>query len=163
RYRADHALWSRDKGRFQVRFFHLGLFFKKPVQMFDVVDGVAQEFAYDPGRFDYGRSGLDGSRLPCQLAFAGFQVYFHTDLERDIAACLGAHNFRVVGKEMQLGLSARGLAVDCRMVRREEIPVFTAFRCEKTPQSATSLTVYVMMNSPSITGAYRFDLRPGTT
>lgn len=163
RYRADHALWSRDKGRFQVRFFHLGLFFKKPVQMFDVVDGVAQEFAYDPGMFDYGRSGLDGSRLPSELGFAGFQVYFHTDLERDIAAFLGASYFRAVGKEMQFGLSARGLAVDCGMGRPEEFPVFTAFWFEKPPRNATRLTVYALMESPSITGAYRFDIRPGST
>ena len=37
-YRADHALWGRDSARFQVMFFHLGLFYKMPVRMFEVVD-----------------------------------------------------------------------------------------------------------------------------
>jgi glucans biosynthesis protein len=163
RYRADHALWARDRTRFQVRFFHLGLFFKKPVQMFDVADGMAQEFAYDPGMFDYGKSGLDGQRLPQDLGFAGFQLYFHTDLKRDIAAFLGASYFRAVGKEMQFGQSARGLAVDCGMGRPEEFPVFTGFWFEKPGREDNKVTVYALMESPSITGAYRFDIRPAPT
>ena len=48
---------------------------------------------------------------------AGFRVHFHTDLERDIVAFLGASYFRAVGGEMQYGLSARGLAIDCGMDR----------------------------------------------
>src|SRR5215468_7397240 len=28
RYRPDHALWAQDRRRFQVQFFHLGLYYK---------------------------------------------------------------------------------------------------------------------------------------
>ncbi|HEX6004634.1 MAG TPA: glucan biosynthesis protein, partial [Burkholderiales bacterium] len=38
RYRADHALWRNDRLWFQVRFFHLGLFFLNAVRMHEVVD-----------------------------------------------------------------------------------------------------------------------------
>src|SRR6266446_223188 len=107
RYRADHALWAKDLLRFQVQFFHLGLYYQTPIRMYEVVDGQAQELAYDPAVFDYGKSGLEGVRLPKDLGFAGFRVYFHTDLERDIAAFLGASCFRAVGGGMQYGLSAR--------------------------------------------------------
>src|SRR5688572_10707196 len=99
RYRPDHALWADDGARFQIRFFHLGLFFKSPVQMYEVSEGKAQELAYDPAMFDYGKSGLDGSRLPKDLGFAGFQVFFHNDWTRDVAAFLGASYFRAVGAE----------------------------------------------------------------
>jgi periplasmic glucans biosynthesis protein len=163
RYRRDHALWARERAKFQVRFFHLGLFFKKPVQMFDVVDGVAQEFAYDAGMFDYGNSGLAGKDLPPDLGFAGFQVYSNADLTRDVAAFLGASYFRAVGKEMQYGLSARGLAVDCGMGRPEEFPVFKAFWFVRPARDAATMTVYALLDSPSIAGAYRFDIRPGPT
>jgi glucans biosynthesis protein len=163
RYRPDHALWAKEKARFQVRFFHLGLFFKKPVQMFDVAGGVAQEFAYDPAMFNYGKSGLDGKHLPQDLGFAGFQVFFHNDLTRDVAAFLGASYFRAVGAEMQYGQSARGLAVDCGMGRPEEFPVFTAFWFDRPARDAGRMTVYALMDSPSITGAYRFDIQPAPT
>lgn len=163
RFRPDHALWAKERARFQIRFFHLGLFFKKPVQMHDIADGMAQEIAYDPGMFDYGKSGLDGSRLPGDQGFAGFQVYHQNDLTRDIAAFLGASYFRAVGAEMQYGQSARGLAVDCGLGRPEEFPVFTHFWFERPARNADSLTIHALMDSPSITGAYRFTIRPAAT
>ena len=58
RYRADHALWADEALRFRAQFFHLGLFFKSPVRIHEVVDGQARELAYDPELFDYGRSGV---------------------------------------------------------------------------------------------------------
>ncbi len=163
RYRPDHSLWAQERTRFQIRFFHPGLFFKKPVRMYDVDNGVAQEVAYDPAMFDYGKSGLDGRKLPADLGFAGFQVLYHNDLTRDIAAFLGASYFRAVGAEMQYGQSARGLAVDCGLGRPEEFPMFTGFWFERPARDSGRLTVYALMDSPSIAGAYRFDIRPGAT
>jgi periplasmic glucans biosynthesis protein len=160
RYRADHALWAHDRRRFQVKFFHLGLYYQNPVRMYEVVDGQAQELAYDPAMFDYGKSGLQDSHLPKALGFAGFRVHFHTDLARDIVAFLGASYFRAVGGEMQYGLSARGLAIDCGMERAEEFPIFTAFWLERPALDAGKLTVYALLDSPSVAGAYRFDISP---
>src|SRR5687767_15505467 len=48
RFRPDHALWADDRLRFRIRLFHLGLFFKRPVRMFELAGGQAQELAYDP-------------------------------------------------------------------------------------------------------------------
>ena len=163
RYRPGHSLWAQERARFQVRFFHLGLFFRKPVRMYDIVGGVAQEVAYDPAMFNYGKSGLDGRKLPTDLGFAGFQVLHHNDLTRDIAAFLGASYFRAVGAEMQFGQSARGLAVDCGLGRPEEFPMFTSFWFEQPAPDSGTLTVYALMDSPSITGAYRFDIQPAAT
>src|SRR5205823_8563760 len=39
RYRADHALWVQDRRRFQVKFFHLGLYDQSPVRLYAVMDG----------------------------------------------------------------------------------------------------------------------------
>jgi glucans biosynthesis protein len=162
-YRADQALWAQERRRFQVRFFHLGLYYQSSVRMYEVVDGQAQELAYDPAMFKYGRSGLTGSRLPKDLGFAGFRVHFHTDPDRDVAAFLGASYFRAVGGEWQYGLSARGLAVDCGMDRAEEFPMFTAFWLERPAPDDGTLTVYAFMDAPSITGAYRFAISPAST
>src|SRR5262245_57633086 len=81
RYRADHALWAGGGSRFQARFFHLGLYFHEPVRIYEVLEGRARELAYDPGMFDYGKSGLDGAALPRDLGFAGFRIFHHPDFE----------------------------------------------------------------------------------
>ena len=163
RYRADHALWGGGRSRIQARFFHLGLYFREPVRIFEVVEGRARELAYDPAMFDYGKSGLQGSSLPGNLGFAGFRIFHHPDFERDIAAFLGASYFRAVGKELQYGLSARGLAVDCGMDRPEEFPVFTSFWLERPASDSSRVTVYALLESESVTGAYRFELIPAPT
>ncbi len=163
RYRPDHALWAKDHVRFQARFFHLGLFYKTPVRIFEVVDGLAQELAYDPGMFDYGTSGVAGSQLPRDLGFAGFRLLYHTDPVRDIVAFLGASYFRAVGGEMQYGISARGLAIDTGMGRPEEFPTFTAFWLERPTRDTGRLVVYALMDSHSVAGAYRFIIYPAAT
>jgi len=163
RYRDDHALWGTDKFGFQVKFFHLGLYFHEPVAIHEVVDGQAQEIAYSPELFDYGKSGLHGSRLPQNLGFAGFRVNFHTDLSRDVTAFLGASYFRAVGGDWQYGLSARGLAIDCGLPTAEEFPRFTKFWLERPLPGADVLVVYALLDSPSVAGAYRFEIRPGAT
>jgi glucans biosynthesis protein len=163
RYRQDHALWADQSGRFQAKFFHLGLYFHTPVRMFDVVDGKAQELAYDPAAFDYGRSGLQPAGLPAELGFAGFRLNTRSDTERDFAAFLGASYFRAVGKEGQYGLSARGLAIDTGMGKPEEFPDFIAYYLEQPSKDADTIVVYGLLDSPSVAGAYRFAVRNGDT
>ena len=131
RYRQDHALWTDVPGKYQAKFFHLGLYFHTPVQMYDVVDGRAQELAYDPAAFDHGRNGLDHARLPKDLGFAGFRLNTRADTDRDFAAFLGASYFRAVGKEGQYGQSARGLAIDTGTGGPEEFPDFIAWYLEQ--------------------------------
>lgn len=163
RFRADHALWAGEKRRFQAQFFHLGLFFKRPVRLYELADGQAQELAYDPALFDYGKSGLRPETLPADLGFAGFRLNFHTDPQRDVAAFLGASYFRAVGGEWQYGLSARGLAIDTGLPRPEEFPDFTAFYLERPAPGSNTVVVLALLDSPSIAGAYRFAITPGDT
>jgi hypothetical protein len=130
-YRQDHALWADQPGKFQAKFFHLGLYFHSPVRMFDVVDGKAQELAYDGAAFNYGKSGIKDGELPADLGFAGFRLNTRKDTDRDFAAFLGASYFRAVGKEGQYGQSARGLAIDTGMGKPEEFPDFIAYYLEQ--------------------------------
>ena len=163
RLRHNHALWASASSPFRVEFFHLGLNYKSPVSMFEVQGGTARPIPYDPALFDYGTSGLDPAQLHSDLGFAGFRVFYRTDWKRDIAAFLGASYFRAVGKEMQYGQSARGLAIDCGMDRPEEFPNFTAFWFERPAPDAKRLTVCALLDSPSVAGAYRIDIQPAAT
>ena len=163
RFRPEHALWADDKLRFKLELFHLGLFFKRQVRMFEVANGQAQQLAYDPAMFDYGKSGLDGKRQPADLGFAGFRFKFHLAPEFDIAAFLGASYFRATSGTRQYGLSARGLAIDSGMQRAEEFPEFTSFWFERPAADANTLVVHALLDSPSVAGAYRFAITPGDT
>ncbi|SOD55062.1 glucans biosynthesis protein [Pseudoxanthomonas wuyuanensis] len=161
RYRKDHALWAGDDHRFLAQFFHMGLYFKKPVTMHEVAGGQAREIGYEPAMFDYGDSGLDKVGLPADLGFAGFRLNRRSDPERDFAAFLGASYFRAVGAEGQYGLSARGLAIDTGTGSDEEFPDFVAFYLERPAGDSETVVVYALLDSPSIAGAYRFAVTPG--
>lgn len=162
-YQPSRSLWAREGTAFTARFFHLGLYFEEPVRIHELVNGRSREIAYDATMFDHGKSGLDHAPLPSDLGFAGFRVLHRSDPARDIVAFLGASYFRAVGAEKQYGLSARGLAVDAGMNRPEEFPRFTDFWLERPPRGSERLQVYALLDSPSITGAYRFVIVPGTT
>ena len=156
RFREESSLWRGQGLPFQVRFFHLGLAVKRPVRLFCVDAGAVHEIAFDPGQFDYSQSGLDPASLPRSLGFAGFRVLFHTDLVRDIAAFQNCTYFRAVDGTKQYGLSHRGLAVDSGMSTPEEFPYFIAYYLEKPAKGSNRLTLYGLMDSRSVAGAYRF-------
>src|SRR5579872_833652 len=156
RYRDEHAVWGSDGLRFKVQFAHLGFRSNKPVRMYLVQDGHAQEIAFDPAMYDYSKSGLSPNQLPPNLGFAGFRLYFHTDWIRDVAAFQGASYFRAVDGQMQYGMSQRGLAIDCGMPAPEEFPDFIAYYLERPAPDSSRITLYGLLDSPSVAGAYRF-------
>ncbi len=164
RFRPDHALWADDGYAFRLQFFHVGRGFTEPVRLFEVVDGTAHEIIYDPAMFDFDQSGVDPATMKNEQGFAGFRVQFVTNWKADVAAFLGAAYFRAVGSDTrQYGLSTRALAVDTALGRPEEFPRFTAFWFERPAKDAGSLTVYALLDSPSVSGALRIQIAPGGT
>ena len=156
RFRDEHSLWAGDGLRFRIQFAHLGFRSNKPVRMYLVQDGQAQEIAFDPAMYDYSRAGVATSQLPPSMGFAGFRILFHTDWTRDVAAFQGASYFRAVDGEMQFGMSHRGLAIDCGMPTPEEFPDFIAYYLERPQKDSSRMNVYGLLDSPSVAGAYRF-------
>ncbi|EKE70622.1 glucan biosynthesis protein [Gallaecimonas xiamenensis] len=155
------ALWQDLPSHFRAEFFHLGMYARTPVRLFEVVDGSAKEISYNSRFFDYGKSGLNGKKLPADLGFAGFRLHGQTDWQRDLVSFLGASYFRAVGSSMQYGLSARGLAVDTALPRPEEFPRFTRFYLVRPQGQDDSAELYALLDSPSISGAYHFVITPG--
>ncbi|HEY7963021.1 MAG TPA: glucan biosynthesis protein D [Steroidobacteraceae bacterium] len=162
-FRDERSLWAGAGLRFQVRFAHLGYTLQKPVTMYEVANGTAREIRFDPGMFDYSHAGIKGTQLPADLGFAGFRIFHHTDWTRDCTVFQGASYFRAVDGELQYGMSHRGLAVNCGMAEPEEFPDFVAFYLERPAAGSSRLTVYALLDSPSITGAYRFIIDMGDT
>ncbi len=164
RFRGDHALWADAGLAFRLQFFHVGRNFTEPVHMYEVIDGQAREIVYDPAMFEWDKSGVDPALMKDRAGFAGFRVQFITDWRDDVAAFLGASYFRAVGGDTrQYGLSARALAVDTAFPRPEEFPRFTSFWFERPAKDSGTLTLYALLDSPSIAGALRFQITPGGT
>jgi len=53
-------------------------------------------------------------------------------------------------------MSQRGLAIDCGLPRPEEFPDFIAYYLERPAKDSSQLTVYGLLDSASVAGAYRF-------
>ncbi|MFX8585695.1 glucan biosynthesis protein, partial [Acinetobacter baumannii] len=80
----------------------------------------------------------------------------------EVLQFLGASYFRALGKGQRYGLSARGLAIDTALISGEEFPRFTEFWLVRPKARDTDLTIYALLDSKSLSGAYEFVLHPGT-
>jgi len=128
-----------------------------------VSDGGVKPLPFSPNDFDYGRNEF-ASRVPQNLGYAGFRI--HAPIKKpnyydEVIVFLGASYFRAVGKNEVFGLSARGLAVDTALSSGEEFPYFREFWLVTPKPKDTQLTVYALLDSPSIAGAYQFVIDPG--
>ncbi len=163
RFRADKSVWRAEGLPFELQFAPLGFLFKQRVAINLVEDGEVRPVAYTNELFDFGRNQVPAN-LPADLGFAGFKVLYplHSDSHYDeVAVFLGASYFRAVGQNQNYGLSVRGLAIDTGLPKPEEFPWFREFWVEKPAKDATELVVHALLDSQSVTGAYRFVIKPG--
>src|SRR4051812_16256403 len=152
---ARQSWWRAEQLPFQLQFFHPGGLFTRTVRMNEVVNRVARPIDFSPRFFNYRKS--KPGRVPADLGFAGFRVV--TELNQpgkpdELVAFLGASYFRALGKLQHYGISARGLAVNTAEPGGEEFPMFEEFWVERPAPGATELTIYALLNSPSMAGGY---------
>lgn len=163
RFRPEDALWRDQRPGFQVQFFHPGLYYNRLVAV-NVVDvkGV-RTVEFSPSQFDYDGNDF-ASKVPQNLGYAGFRIHapFKTPKYFDeVIVFLGATYFRALGKQQVFGLSARGVAIDTAESSGEEFPYFREFWLVTPAPNAKDVTIYALLDSRSLTGAYRFTVQPG--
>jgi glucans biosynthesis protein len=164
RYRPEKALWRAEKLPFELMFFHQGRAVPEPVKINVIEPSGEHVVAFDPALFDYGKNKFD-PRILSGLGFNGFRVHYAINkpgYKDEVLVFQGASYFRAVGKGQSYGLSARGLAVDTASPQGEEFPRFVEFWIERPRAHATSLTIYALLDSRRVAGAYRFVVTPGT-
>ncbi len=164
-FRPDHALWAAEGPGFQVHAFHPGWLFKEPVKLFEITDGVASPISFGAADFDYHDADLQervaGTTFP---GVAGIRINYPLNApERmdELVTFLGASYFRALGRDNVYGLSARGLLMNSWLDVPEEFPRFSEFYVERPSVAGGPVTVYAALESPSVTGAYRFIITPG--
>jgi glucans biosynthesis protein len=164
RFRPAKAFLNAEGSAFRLQLFHLGFLYKRPVTVNLIRGGIATSIPYQASLFDFGRTRLD-KPLPVDLGFAGIRL--HTNLNKpnvldELIAFVGASYYRFLGRDQLYGLSARGLAVNVEGIGGpEEFPFFREFWVEVPEKAGDACIVYALLDSPSVTGAYRFTIRPG--
>jgi glucans biosynthesis protein len=163
RFRPDRAFLAQSGGPFRLQLFHLGFLYTRPVTVNIVRDGVPTPIPYAANLFDYGRNQFQRP-FPVNMGFAGFRLHYPLNDPRvldELISFLGASYFRVLGQGQKYGLSARGLAIGVGAAETEEFPHFREFWIEQPEATAERVIVHALLDSPSLTGAYRFFIYPG--
>lgn len=161
RFRPERALLAQNGSPFRMQMFHPGFLFTRPVTVNVVRDGVPMPVPYAANLFDYGRVKFD-KPLPVNLGFAGFRLHYPLNDPRvldELISFIGASYFRVLGRGQRYGLSARGLAIGAGTTA-EEFPVFREFWVEQPAANAERIVIHTLLDSPVVTGAYRFTIYP---
>ncbi len=154
-------LWTQEGRGFTLEPLHRGFAFTTPVWLFMVEDETVRRIAYERGKFEFGRLNVPAN-LP-DLGFSGFRIYgdVQDGRQREIAIFQGASLYRSSGRGQNLGIMARGLTLKLGDAKGEEFPAFRAFWIERPAPLAEALVVHALLDTESVTGAYRFTLRAG--
>jgi periplasmic glucans biosynthesis protein len=164
RFRPEKALLRGGGSRFSLQTFHLGYLFNRPVTINVAREGTFAPIPYSTDLFDYGPLNLP-RRLPIDLGFSGFRVHYplNDPKEQDeLISFLGSSYFRWLGRDQKYGLSARALSINTgKLDNNEEFPFFREFWVDAHDAKSEVLTILALLDSPSVAGAYQFDLRPG--
>lgn len=165
-FRPTRTLWP-DR-RFHLQLFAPGYRFVRAVAI-HVIAGrrdAPLPFRLTDFRFPH---GLYPRVLPAHIGYAGFRLLYNgyhpgrspVAENNQVIVFLGASYFRVKGAQEQFGLSARALAIDTIAPHPEQFPHFIAFWIKRPKPRATRITVYALLNGPSVAGAFRLRIRPG--
>jgi glucans biosynthesis protein len=163
RYQPRHNLWRDGDSMFQVSPLMPGGVYKHAVHINEVVGSTVRRVPFRKHHFSFDEEELR-SRIPDDLGYAGFELLYAFDRNTPSAKFLvfaGASYFRAIGKGGQWGLSVRGAAIDTGLPSGEEFPDFTEFWLVRPRPRATRMTVYALLDSPRLTGAYEFVISPG--
>jgi glucans biosynthesis protein len=156
------AIWSDQKLGFSLEPLHRGFVYTTPIGINIVENGMAEKVIYDAANFDFGP--LKPPAPLGDLGFSGLRILKSSDQGfEDVAIFQGATFYRARAHAQPFGLTARGLAVRTGDDPGEEFPLFREFWIEKPNPAANTLTVQALLDSASVTGAFRFTIRPADT
>ena len=159
----ERAFWSDEVSHFRLDVLPAGSLYTTPVTVSVVDNGAVEEIRPEPGMFELAPRFPDELRDQA-LSISGFRIRARLNTSSywdEFLVFQGATYFRAVGRGQNYGLSARALALRTGEPEGEEFPQFTHFWIEKPRRDARSITIHGLLESPSVTGAYRFEVSTG--
>lgn len=164
-FRRERTVWANDPFNFHLQAYFPGFLYKVTTRV-HIGDGARfAPYPFSGADFEF-LAPLDPNvfqnlQLP---GVAGFRLNYPLDRPDrfdELVSFLGASYFRALGMGNRYGLSARGLALNTATSVAEEFPRFTAFYIVQPKEGDRTIQIYAEMDSPSVTGAYSFLIRPG--
>lgn len=165
RFRNEQAIWQSERLGVEVHLLPRGWIYDIPVDIRVVEDGQARRLIADSRMFTFGPA-IPSAPEAAPFGFSGFRLagpLSRADRIDEFAAFQGASYFRAIGSGQLYGLWARGLAVNTAQPAGEEFPIFRAFWIEKPRIPGGEVIVHALLDSPSVTGAFRFSIAQGVT
>ncbi|WP_111495961.1 glucan biosynthesis protein G [Marinobacter bohaiensis] len=163
RFKPDASLWRQGASRFQVNLFTPGSYYTHAVKLHEVDKEGVKPIEFDKSNFNYPNDAF-AKRVPADLGYAGFKLTFpmHQETEQNPFLVFGGASYlQGLGRGERFGASARGIAIDTGLPSGEEVPSFVEFWLERPAGGSDTMRVYALLDGPSVTGAYRFDVHPG--
>lgn len=162
-FRPGKGLWAGEKRGFQLDFFHPGWVFPRTVELHEVAPDASRTIDWNADFFDYGDLKIpEGIRPPD--GYAGFRLLSPVNSPEsveELAVFLGASYFRSLAPGLEMGTSARALALNPMRPQGEEFPDFTEWWIERPAAGAREIRAWALLDSPSVTGAWQFRIQPG--
>ena len=165
RYVRENGPWYGKNIPFEIQFFHMGSIFKNSVKIHEIIGGKPFYLPYKAHAFTNNDKPLETKQFG-NIDYAGFRLHYPLntpDYYDELITFLGASYFRALGQGQKYGISARGLAVDTGLQTGEEFPIFKEFWIKKPAQRNRNVTIYALLDSKSVAGAYEFFIQPGKT
>ncbi|TAE77783.1 MAG: glucans biosynthesis protein [Verrucomicrobia bacterium] len=165
RFVPERALWGSENLPFRAQLFHPGYLFREPVTINEYTSTHQQKIRLAEAFFQYGPLVGQRGELTPEAGFAGFRL--HAPLNRadcfdELVVFQGASYWRALGKNQRYGISSRGIAVDTGSDGiAEEFPLFREFWLSKPGPGDPSTRLFALLDGPSYTGAYGFEIQPG--
>ncbi len=155
------AVWLSETTGFAIEPLHRGFVFSAPMHVNLVENGVARQLIYDAGAFEFGAADFKPTKD--DIGFSGFRVLQVRDNvePQETAIFQGYSFFRAVARGQTMGTVARALAIRTADANGEELPVIRSVWIEKPSLASNALVIHALLDSESLTGAFRFTLRPG--
>jgi glucans biosynthesis protein len=169
-WKDTNRLWRKKGLPFQVDFYHVG----RDVPGGPIINVVDRKrvtpLRYSPDFFNFPNLTFNPP-LPSTLPYGGFYLRYPINKPDSLDGFFsvestgtmgGGNYFRVLAKDQVYGLSARGLALNTGVDgKKEEFPDFREWWLNEPAADATELVLYALLDSPSVSGAYEFKVRPG--
>lgn len=163
-YRQDAAIWGHSPAKFSVQLFAPGSLFKELVDINVIESG--KSYPVDVSESSFHTPDPEIAKLIAEVGkYAGMRLHYpinQPDYNDEFVVFQGASYFRAVSKGQVYGLSSRGLAINVAKPQGEEYPVFKRFWIERPSRHQKAIVVHALLDSESITGAYRFGIYPGS-
>lgn len=163
RFRPQSRLFLGENRGFTIDLLHQGNVFNTPVAIRTVENGVIRDQRFSVDQFDY--NGLASQPTPeMALAYSGFRARAALNQPEpvdEVMSFQGATFFRLLARGQVFGAMARALVLNLGEPQGEEFPSFRTFWIERPGVGATTIVIHALLDSESLSGLYRFAVRPG--